>query len=117
MHVGKLEGEKLIMELSQSEIEDAVVELIRERGRIGRQKYRASMDRRDLHPAQWARHLQEELGDALQYAERVRLIGELLLSAREIMANLAKERGWEVAETWIKAHDAHFLPNAKSSNH
>jgi hypothetical protein len=52
--------------------EDAVVDLIRSRGKVGRKKYGTSMDRQDLTPAQWCQHLQEELADALQYVERVK---------------------------------------------
>ncbi len=87
-----------------------MVELIRSRGRVGRHKYKTTIDRRDLRPEAWMEHLQEELGDALQYAERVKRCGTLLDDARSIMLTLLHERDWECAKEWIERHDAQFLP-------
>ena len=91
--------------------EDAVVHLIRTRGKVGRHKYATTMDRRDLRPEAWMQHLQEELADALQYAERVKQCGQLLDDARSIMLALLHERDWECAREWIARHDAQFLPH------
>lgn len=97
-------------ESSSSSVEDAVVNLIRSRGKAGRHKYGTTMDRKDLRPEAWMQHLQEELGDALQYAERVKNCGRLLDDARSIMLTLLHERDWECAAEWIARHDAQFFP-------
>lgn len=88
--------------------EDAAVNLIRDRGVIGRQTYRQTMDRSDLTPAQWARHFQEEMADGLQYGIRVEGACQLLEEARAIMQSLATERGWDVCEQWLARYDAQF---------
>ena len=95
---------------SPSSVEDAVVDLIRSRGKVGRGKYKTTMDRKDLRPEAWMQHLQEELGDALQYAERVKNCGKLLDDARTIMLALLHERDWECAAEWVARHDAQFFP-------
>lgn len=102
-------NEILIME-SESNTENAVVELIRKRGKVGRGKYKKSMDRRDLHPDEWVQHLQEELADALQYAERIKGATKLLHEAREIMMFMMQERGWDCAILWVDNYNKHFLP-------
>lgn len=58
--------------MSDCKTEDAVIDLIRSRGEVGRRKYGVSMDRQDLSQTDWLTHLQEELADALQYAERAK---------------------------------------------
>jgi hypothetical protein len=88
--------------------ENAVVQMIRQRGEVGRKKYGIGMDRRDLSLAQWIQHLQEELADGLQYAERMKGGASLLDEARSIMETLADERGWEVAADWVKRFDEQF---------
>jgi len=94
--------------------EDAVVTMIRDRGKVGRRKYFTSMDRKDLHPDEWVSHFQEELADGLQYAERMKGATKLLHEARDIMLTLKDERGWEVAEDWLNRYDEQFfLPNVK----
>lgn len=93
---------------SPCQTENAVVDFLRERGAFGRGKYQTSMDRRDLKPSQWMRHLQEELGDALQYAERVRNCDQLLEDARQMLLTLQHERGWESAADWLARYDAQF---------
>lgn len=95
----------------QSAVEDAVIEMIRSRGIVGRAKYGHTMDRKDVQPAEWAQHLQEELADALQYAERLKMGVSLLADARRIMVSLRDESGWESAGEWIKAHDSQFPPD------
>jgi hypothetical protein len=54
-----------------SSIEEAVCEKIRQRAKVGRQKYDATMDRTDLTDLEWLVHLQEELMDGVVYAEKV----------------------------------------------
>lgn len=104
-------GDRRLSTCSGSSVEDAAVDLIRSRGVVGRRKYGTSMDRRDLRPAEWAIHLQEEMADAIQYAERIKRWADLLDDARAIMVNLRDESGWECADEWIKAHDAQYLQN------
>lgn len=87
-----------------------MVDLIRSRGKVGRDKYKTTMDRKDLRPEAWMQHLQEELGDALQYAERVKNCGKLLDDARAIMLTLLHERDWECAAEWVARHDSQFFP-------
>lgn len=68
------------------------------------------MDRNDLHPDEWVRHHQEELADALQYAERLKGMAELLHEARDIMMTLLHEQGWECAQNWVDRYHAQFFP-------
>jgi hypothetical protein len=84
--------------------------MIRSRGKVGRQKYRTTMDRKDLHPDEWVQHHQEELADALQYAERLKGMAELLHTARDIMLTLLHERDWECASEWVDRYHAQFFP-------
>jgi hypothetical protein len=90
--------------------EQAVIDLIRSRGVVGLQKYGTTMDRHDLKPSEWIQHLQEELADGLQYAERIKGAEKLLEEAREIIATLADERGWEIAADWVARYDERFTP-------
>ena len=99
-------------DLAPAKVEDAVIGMIRRRGEVGRMKYQQTMDRVDLHPDQWLQHLQEELADGLQYAERVKGLTQLLREARQIMLSLVHERDWECASQWIARHDQQFLPSA-----
>lgn len=95
---------------SSSSVENAVVAMIRSRGKVGRRKYRTTMDRKDLHPDEWVQHHQEELADALQYAERLKGMAELLHTARDIMLTLLHERDWECASEWVDRYHAQFFP-------
>jgi hypothetical protein len=95
--------------------EDAVIDMIRSRGRVGRMKYRHSMDRKDLHPDEWIAHHQQELADALQYAERIKGAMGLLHDARDIMLTVLHERGWECAERWVERYHEQFLPPDETS--
>ena len=47
---------------------ESVVADLRARSRVGVLKYGCTLDRGDLTRAQWVRHLQEELLDAVLYA-------------------------------------------------
>lgn len=94
--------------MSTPATENAVVQLIRSRGVVGRKTYKSTMDRRDLKLSEWIQHHQEELADALQYGERIKGGACLLEDARAIMDCLANERGWEVARDWVKRFDQQF---------
>lgn len=93
-----------------SRVEDAVVEMIRRRGVVGRRQYRHLLDRNDLHPDEWIEHHQEELADALQYAERIKGAMRLLHDARDIMMTLLHERNWECAKDWVDSYHSQFFP-------
>jgi hypothetical protein len=54
-----------------SKIEESVINKIRERADIGKNKYGVTMERNDLNILQWLTHLQEELMDAAVYLEKV----------------------------------------------
>lgn len=54
-----------------SRIEDQVIAKIKDRAKVGKYKYGQTMERTDLSPLDWVRHLQEELMDASVYAERL----------------------------------------------
>jgi hypothetical protein len=95
---------------SASSVEDAVVAMIRARGKVGRRKYGTTMDRKDLHPDEWVEHHQQELADALQYAERMKGVTRLLHEARDIMLTLLHERDWECAAEWVDRYHAQFFP-------
>jgi hypothetical protein len=89
-HEPPLYAQRLIIN-ELCETEHAVVKMIRERGNVGREKYGTSMDRRDLHPDEWLQHHQEELCDALQYAERIKGATKLLHDALSIMLTLSDD--------------------------
>lgn len=52
------------------EIEESVIEKIRQRRDIGRAKYGTSMERTDLTQKQWLQHAQEEAMDFAIYLEK-----------------------------------------------
>ena len=54
-----------------SKIEESVINKIRERADICKNKYGVTMERNDLNILQWLTHLQEELMDAAVYLEKV----------------------------------------------
>lgn len=54
------------------EIEEAVIEKIRNRRAAGRKKYGTTMERTDLTKLQWLDHAQEELMDGTIYLERLK---------------------------------------------
>ena len=54
------------------EVEESVIESIRQRRDAGRQKYGTTMERTDLVLSDWLQHLQEELLDAAIYVERLK---------------------------------------------
>lgn len=52
------------------EIEESVIEKIRQRRDLGRKKYGTSMERTDLTQKQWLQHAQEEAMDLAIYLEK-----------------------------------------------
>lgn len=90
--------------------EDAVIEMIRSRGKVGRAKYGTSMDRKDLHPDEWVTHLQEELADALQYAQRLKGTIDLLNDAHEVITELLDEDKFKAfANDWLERYHEQYL--------
>jgi len=56
--------------MSIMEIEESVIEKIRQRRDLGRAKYGTSMERTDLIQKQWLQHAQEEAMDLAIYLEK-----------------------------------------------
>lgn len=54
-----------------NEIEESVIEKIRERRDAGRRKYGTTMERTDLSTRQWLIHAQEEAMDLAIYLEKI----------------------------------------------
>jgi len=54
-----------------SKYEEKVIDKIRERAKVGKNKYGVTMERTDLNTLEWLVHLQEELMDASVYVERL----------------------------------------------
>ena len=54
-----------------SKYEEQVINKIRERAEVGKNKYGVTMERTDLNTLDWLVHLQEELMDAAVYIERL----------------------------------------------
>ena len=54
-----------------SRIEDSVCKKIKDRAKVGKEKYGVTMERDDLNFKEWMTHLQEELMDAVVYIEKV----------------------------------------------
>jgi hypothetical protein len=87
-----------------SKIEDRVIAKIEARAAVGKKKYGTTMERKDLTFRQWITNLQEELLDAVIYAEKalelLALLGEIKLSSEK-----------EVVDNDVPAM-AHELPKA-----
>jgi hypothetical protein len=54
-----------------SKYEEQVINKIRQRAEVGKNKYGVTMERTDLNTLEWLVHLQEELMDAAVYVERL----------------------------------------------
>jgi hypothetical protein len=52
----------------------AVIDRIRQRSAVGIAKYGTTLAREDLTTIEWLTHLQEELMDAINYIERLKLL-------------------------------------------
>ena len=55
-----------------SRIEEQVIEQIRNRAAVGKNKYGHTLERKDLNLLEWLQHLQEELMDAACYVEKLK---------------------------------------------
>ena len=53
-------------------MKDKIVESVLDRSEEGMKKYGVTMDRKDLSSLEWLNHLQEELMDAILYAEKLK---------------------------------------------
>lgn len=50
----------------------SVIEKIKSRARIGKEKYGTDLDRKDLSIIEWINHAQEEHMDAILYLEKLK---------------------------------------------
>ena len=57
-----------------SKILAAVIEDMRSREQVGKEKYNCTMDRQDLSTGQWITHLKQELQDAILYLTKLEQI-------------------------------------------
>ena len=64
--------EPVVVEQSKDHIVDSVIESFKERSKTGIDKYGTTLGRDDLSFLEWLNHLQEELQDAILYAERMK---------------------------------------------
>jgi hypothetical protein len=53
-------------------IVESIVQKFQQRSEIGIKKYGKTLDRNDLNFIEWVNHLQEELMDAILYAEKLK---------------------------------------------
>ena len=60
------------MENLTDSIVESVVQKFQQRSEIGIKKYGKTLDRNDLNFIEWVNHLQEELMDAILYAEKLK---------------------------------------------
>ena len=61
-----------------SKILAAVIEDMRRREKVGKEKYNCTMDRQDLSTGQWITHLKQELQDAILYLTKLEQIMRIL---------------------------------------
>lgn len=59
--------------LKTDSIVDAVIDKLIDRARAGKRKYNTDLDREDLGLIEWLTHLQEELLDAANYLEKIKV--------------------------------------------
>lgn len=60
------------MEKLTDSIVESVITKFKERSETGIKKYGKTLDREDLNFIEWVNHLQEELMDAILYAEKLK---------------------------------------------
>lgn len=58
--------------LNEDSIVKSVIDSFKERSEAGFKKYGTNLDRNDLSVLEWLQHLQEELQDAILYAEKLK---------------------------------------------
>jgi hypothetical protein len=54
-------------------IVDSVIDTLISRAMVGKQKYNTDLDRGDLSMVEWLDHLQQELLDAANYIEKIKV--------------------------------------------
>lgn len=59
--------------LKTDSIVDSVIDKIIDRAIVGKEKYKTDLDREDLGLVEWLNHLQEELLDAANYVEKIKV--------------------------------------------
>ena len=99
--------------MEPSENTEKLVQELRKRSLFGQDKYKTSMDRRDLTLTQWAQHFKEECLDGAEYAERVKGGAELLESASALLERafaFAPLKGQLHTDTreWLANYDKQF---------
>ena len=67
-----------------SKIEEQVINKLRSRAAVGKQKYGTTMERTDITKYEWLKHLQEELMDAAVYVEKLLTIIEVYKDDHEL---------------------------------
>lgn len=94
----------------EREVEEAVIAKLRSRGDEGHRKYGTTMDRKDLTIREWITHLQEELLDGAQYAERLLRGNDLLDDAQKLMTSVVEGGSItrEEATAWCIEHTNQF---------
>jgi hypothetical protein len=55
-------------------IVDSVIDEFISRAQVGKEKYGTTLDRGDLGLYEWLQHLQEELMDAVNYIEKIKVL-------------------------------------------
>jgi hypothetical protein len=58
--------------LNNDSIVAKVIDSFKERSNVGFKKYGTNLDRKDLSPLEWINHFQQELQDAILYAEKLK---------------------------------------------
>lgn len=77
--------EKKIDEACGDRHVESVVRKFRERSRVGQAKYGHTLERGDLSLKDWLKHLQEELMDAVNYAEAAQEDPNAITTARQLI--------------------------------
>ena len=60
------------MEKVTDSVVESVITKFKQRSELGIKKYNKTLDRKDLTYIEWVNHLQEELMDAILYAEKLK---------------------------------------------
>ena len=63
-----------MMHQKNKSIEEKVIEQIRQRARVGKNKYGVTMERTDLTIKEWVQHAQEEAMDLAVYLEKIKAV-------------------------------------------